>query len=144
GDAIFAANVIGTRNLMEEALRAGIERIVYTSSVATLRCRQDGSSVDESDVLPVHEAIGAYKRSKIVAEQIVLDMVAKRGLPAVIVNPSTPIGPRDMRPKIADLIGRAPPRFKMPGYLALPVAACGEARAWVTKEEPLASWAGVR
>lgn len=206
GDTIFAANVVGTRNLMEEALRAGIERIVYTSSVATLRCRHDGSSVDEIDILPVQEAIGAYKRSKIVAEQVVLDLVAKQGLPAVIVNPSTPIGPRDVRPtptgkiivaaasgripayvdtglnlvhvddvahghllalqrgrigeryilggqnvtfsdmlaEIAELIGRPPPRFKMPWYLALPVAAFGEARAWMTKEEPLASWAGVR
>ncbi len=101
GADIVAANVTGTRNVMEEALRAGVERIVYTSSVATLRCRHDGSAADESDALPVQEAIGAYKRSKILAEQLVRDMVAKRGLPAVIVNPSTPIGPRDKCPPMS-------------------------------------------
>lgn len=96
--AIIEANVGGTRNLMLEALHAGIERIVYTSSVATLSARADGSPADERDPLPARAAIGPYKRSKILAEQIVLEMVRDNGLPAVIVNPSTPVGPRDIRP----------------------------------------------
>jgi dihydroflavonol-4-reductase len=95
---IFAANVEGTRNVMEEALRAGVERIVYTSSVATLGLRADGTAADESVPLAEAQGIGAYKRSKIAAERLVEAMVAERGLPAVIVNPSTPIGPGDVRP----------------------------------------------
>lgn len=95
---IFATNVGGTRHLMEAALRAGVERVVYTSSVATLALRPDGTAADESISLSENEATGAYKRSKIVAERLVREMIANEGLPAVIVNPSTPIGPRDIRP----------------------------------------------
>jgi dihydroflavonol-4-reductase len=94
---IFASNVEGTRNLMEEAMRAGVERVVYTSSVATIALRSDGMA-DETTPLRENEGIGAYKRSKIAAERMVEAMVAERGLAAVIVNPSTPIGPRDVRP----------------------------------------------
>jgi dihydroflavonol-4-reductase len=95
---IFASNVEGTRNVMEEAMRAGVERVVYTSSVATLGLRPDGTAADESVPLSEEQGIGAYKRSKIAAERLVEAMVAERGLAAVIVNPSTPIGPRDVRP----------------------------------------------
>jgi dihydroflavonol-4-reductase len=95
---IFATNVTGTRIVMDEALRAGVERVVYTSSVATLALRADGSPADESIGAPEHSAIGAYKRSKIAAERLVLAMIADQGLPAVIVNPSAPVGPRDVRP----------------------------------------------
>src|SRR5262249_60471907 len=95
---IFAVNVEGTRNLMEEALRAGVERIIHTSSVATLGLHDDGSAADESVPLSEEQGIGAYKRSKIAAERMIEAMVADRGLPAVIVNPSAPIGPRDVRP----------------------------------------------
>lgn len=94
---LFRTNVEGTRNLMQEALRAGVERIVHTSSVATLAPSKDGSPSDEKQELPEHEAIGAYKRSKVEAERLVQSMIAE-GLPAVIVNPSTPVGPRDIRP----------------------------------------------
>ena len=96
-DDLLRANVEGTRIVMEEALRAGVERIVYTSSVATFDLRAGGLA-DETRHLPATEAIGAYKRSKIIAENLVADMVARDRLPAVIVNPSTPIGPRDVRP----------------------------------------------
>jgi dihydroflavonol-4-reductase len=95
---IFATNVEGTRNLMEEAMRAHVERVIYTSSVATLAVRSDGTVSDERMPLREEQGIGAYKRSKIAAERLVEAMVAERGLPAVIVNPSTPIGPRDVRP----------------------------------------------
>ena len=95
---IFASNVEGTRNLMEAALTAGVERVVYTSSVATIAVRADGTAADESVPLREEQGIGAYKRSKIAAERLVEAMVAERGLPAVIVNPSTPIGPRDVKP----------------------------------------------
>jgi dihydroflavonol-4-reductase len=94
---IFASNVEGTRNVMEAAMQASVERVIYTSSVATIRLRPDGSA-DESVGLREDQGIGAYKRSKIAAERLVERMVAERGLPAVIVNPSTPIGPRDVKP----------------------------------------------
>ena len=94
---ILRNNVEGTRILMEEALRAGVERIVYTSSVATVGLR-DGEPADETRVLAAAEAVGAYKKSKVMAERLVDDMVRRAGLPAVTVNPSTPIGPRDVRP----------------------------------------------
>ena len=89
-------NLLGTRTVMQAAKAAGVERIVYTSSVATLSLKQGPS--DETRPLQPEEAIGAYKRSKVVAEREVERMVAEEALPAVIVNPSTPIGPRDGKP----------------------------------------------
>ena len=97
-DDMLHVNVEGTRIVMEEALRAGVERLVYTSSVATLALRGDGSPADETRMLGVEQAIGAYKRSKVLAERVVQDLVETSGLPAVIVNPSAPIGPRDIKP----------------------------------------------
>ena len=91
-------NLEGTRAVMHAAQAAGIERIVYTSSVATLKARTDGVPVDETCRHTEQSAIGAYKRSKLVAERLVERMVADEGLAAVIVNPSTPIGPRDIKP----------------------------------------------
>jgi dihydroflavonol-4-reductase len=97
-DEIIRNNVEGTRAVMTAARDAGVERIVYTSSVATLRLREFGEPADETERLSEDDAIGTYKRSKVVAERIVEDMLASHALPAVIVNPSTPIGPRDVRP----------------------------------------------
>jgi len=96
--AIVRTNVEGTRTIMQAALRAGVERIVHTSSVATLATHGDGRVSDETALLAEADAIGAYKRSKLAAEREVEAMVAREALPAVIVNPSTPIGPRDIRP----------------------------------------------
>ena len=97
-DALVRTNVEGTRNVMQAALRAGCERVIYTSSVATIAARTEPVAVDESTPLDERDAIGAYKRSKVVAERLVQAMVERERLPAVIVNPSTPIGPRDIRP----------------------------------------------
>jgi dihydroflavonol-4-reductase len=96
-EEIQRSNVEGTRLIMEEALSAGVERIVYTSSVATLKLT-DGAASTEDNPLADGEGIGAYKRSKVAAERLVEAMIQRDGLPAVIVNPSTPIGPRDVRP----------------------------------------------
>ena len=115
--SVHATNVTGTRNLMEEAMRAGIERVVYTSSVATLEPKQDGAPADETSSLPVQRAIGAYKQSKVVAEQLVVDMIREKGLPAIIVNPSTPVGPRDMRPTPTGKIIVAAATGKIPVYV---------------------------
>ena len=94
---MLAINVDGTRNLMLAALEAGVERIVYTSSVAALGLRADGPA-DEETPVSYEQVIGTYKKSKYLAEQEVLRLVREKELPAVIVNPSTPIGPRDIRP----------------------------------------------
>ncbi|QUD87907.1 hopanoid-associated sugar epimerase [Phenylobacterium montanum] len=95
---IIQANLKGTGSVMRAALKQGVERIVYTSSVATLRAPDEPIAVDETAPLAPGEGIGAYKESKVVAERLVEKMVAEQGLPAVIVNPSTPIGPRDVKP----------------------------------------------
>jgi dihydroflavonol-4-reductase len=92
------ANLNGAQAVMGAALAAGVERIVYTSSVATLRAADAATVVDETAPLTEAEAIGAYKQSKVAAERLVERMVAEQGLSAVIVNPSTPIGPRDIKP----------------------------------------------
>jgi dihydroflavonol-4-reductase len=115
-DEIIRTNVEGTQHVMEEALRAEVERIVYTSSVAALELRQ-GMPADESRPLAAEKAVGAYKKSKVLAERLVDDMVARRRLPAVIVNPSTPIGPRDVKPTPTGRIIVECARGRMPGYV---------------------------
>ncbi len=97
-EEIVRTNLAGTETVMRAARAAGVERIIYTSSVATLRVAGATAPVDETAAMRPDEAIGAYKRSKVLAERAVERMVAEEGLPAVIVNPSTPIGPRDVRP----------------------------------------------
>ena len=202
---VMSANIEGARHVMQEALREGVARIVYTSSVATLGLRP-GAAADESVPLTEAQGIGAYKKSKIAAERLVERMVASEKLPAIIVNPSTPIGPRDVRPTptgriiveaargripgfvdtglnlvhvddvadghlaalrsgrigeryilggqnvffaemladIAGLVGRRPPRLRVPRTVALSVAYAAEAMARFTGREPLATVDGIR
>jgi len=97
-DELYASNVEGTRHLMAAALKTGIPRVVYTSSVATLGLHADGTSATEDSPVTVADMIGHYKRSKFLAERVIDDLVQQAGLPAVIVNPSTPIGPHDVKP----------------------------------------------
>jgi dihydroflavonol-4-reductase len=96
-EGLLRVNVEGARIVMQEALRAGVERVVHTSSIATLAPERFGLS-NESRSLPLEKAIGAYKRSKILSERLVDAMIASERLPAVIVNPSAPLGPGDLRP----------------------------------------------
>ncbi|GBQ13356.1 hopanoid-associated sugar epimerase [Swaminathania salitolerans] len=95
---MMRANVEGTRRLMLAAQAAGVEKIVYCSSVAALGLTKDASPANETTPITEHDVIGVYKRSKYRAEQEVLKLVRENGLPAVIVNPSTPVGPRDIKP----------------------------------------------
>ncbi len=97
-DRIYKTNVTGTRDLMQVAGQAGVKRIVYTSSVATLGLTADGSAADEDTPVTLADMVGHYKRSKFLAEEEVRWLIKHEGLPIVIVNPSTPIGPRDVRP----------------------------------------------
>lgn len=105
-----------TRIVMEAALAAGVERIVYTSSVATLLPRDQGAA-DETRAAREQDVVGAYKRSKVLAERLVEAMVVERGLPAVIVNPSTPIGPRDVKPTPTGRIIVEAANGRMPAFV---------------------------
>ncbi|MHB1205621.1 MAG: hopanoid-associated sugar epimerase, partial [Rhodospirillaceae bacterium] len=95
--AMYATNVGSTVDLLRRAADAGAERMVYTSSVATLGIPKDGSIADETTPVDLAEMIGPYKRSKYMAEDAVRAL-ARDGLPVVIVNPSAPVGPRDVKP----------------------------------------------
>lgn len=97
-EVMMKANVEGTRRLMLAAMKAGVKRIVYCSSVAALATAHDGIPATESSPVTEDQIVGVYKRSKYRAEQEVLRLVREEGLPAVIVNPSTPVGPRDIKP----------------------------------------------
>ena len=115
--ALVRTNVDGTRLVMQAALRAGAERVVYTSSVATLATRPSGDAADETAPLDERAAVGAYKRSKVAAERVVEAMVARDGLQAVIVNPSTPVGPRDIKPTPTGRIIVEAARGRVPAYV---------------------------
>ena len=89
---IYESNVTGTQNLLEAARRAGVERFVYTSTVATIAVPRAGGLPNEATRAALDEMIGHYKRSKFLAEQLAM-RAAEAGLPVVIVNPTTPVGP---------------------------------------------------
>lgn len=114
---LYATNVEGTRALMQAALDAGVTRIVYTSSVAVLGIPKDGTPGDEETPVTLADMIGDYKRSKYLGEQVVAGMVHDHGLPAVIVNPSTPIGPRDIRPTPTGRMVLDAATGRMPAYV---------------------------
>jgi dihydroflavonol-4-reductase len=204
---IYDVNVTGTRNIMAAAARAGVSRIVYTSSVATLGLIRNGTPADENTPVSAADMVGDYKRSKFLAEAEVKRLADEEGLPVVIVNPSTPVGPRDIKPtptgriivdaasgrmpayvdtglnlvhvddvavghllalesgkvgeryvlgavnlslkeilaEIAAVVGRKPPRVRLPHNLVLPVAYLSEAWARVTGgDEPRVTVVGVR
>jgi dihydroflavonol-4-reductase len=114
---MFQSNVEGTRHLMTAAAEAGIRRIVYTSSVATLLPRAGGSPAGEEDAGGAGDMIGAYKQSKHAAEVVVRQLIERHGLPAVIVHPSTPIGPRDIKPTPTGKMVVDAASGRMPAYV---------------------------
>lgn len=116
-EEIYRNNVDGTRDIMRAAGAAGVERIVYTSSVATLGLHHDGSPADEKTPSTLQTMIGNYKRSKFMAEELVRKMIDEEGLPAVIVNPSTPIGPRDIKPTPTGRMIAEAVAGRMPAYM---------------------------
>ena len=204
---MMAANVDGTRNLMLAAGDAGASRIVYTSSVAVLGLHDDRTPADETTPSRLEDMIGPYKQSKFLAEAEVMALVEDRGLPIVIVNPSTPVGPRDVKPtptgrliveaaagrmpayvdtglnlvhvndvaeghwlahergqtgrryilggenmrlqsilgQVAKLVGRRPPKVRLPHGLVMPIAYISEAVARLGRNrEPMTTVDGVR
>jgi dihydroflavonol-4-reductase len=202
---LYQTNVDGTRNILEASRQAGVRRVVYTSSVATVGIPADGSPGNEDTPVGVGDMIGHYKRSKFLAEQLVRE-TALSGIPVVIVNPSTPIGPGDVKPtptgqmvldaaagrmpayvdtglnivhvddvaaghllafhrgrpgeryilggqdmtlreilfEIAQLMGRKPPRIRLPTGVVLPIAYIAEAVARVTGRPGRITLEGVR
>lgn len=113
---MYAANVDGTRELLRLAREVGVERVVYTSSVATMGFKSDGSVVDEDTPVSLADMIGHYKRSKFLGEQEAIK-AAQAGQHVLILNPTTPIGPGDAKPTptgriIVDFLNR-----KFPAYV---------------------------
>jgi dihydroflavonol-4-reductase len=93
----YAANVEGTRCVLEAARMEGIERIVYTSSIAALGVHADRTPATENTPATLADRVGHYQRSKFMAQQVAFDYV-RRGLPVVLVNPTTPVGVGDLKP----------------------------------------------
>ncbi|HEY9549380.1 MAG TPA: hopanoid-associated sugar epimerase [Kiloniellaceae bacterium] len=114
---LIRTNVEGTRRLMAAALRQGVERVVYTSSVAVLGKSSDGAPADEDTAVCLADMIGAYKRSKFLAEEAVCRLQREEGLPVVIVNPSTPFGPRDVKPTPTGRLVVAAAAGRMPAFV---------------------------
>ncbi len=114
--AMYAANVEGTRALLKIAREEGVRRFVYTSSVATMAFRSDGTIVDEATPVTLDHMVGHYKRSKFMAEQVALEAAAT-GQQVMVLNPTTPIGAGDIKPTptgeiVVDFLNR-----KFPAYV---------------------------
>tara|TARA_B100000686_G_scaffold167698_1_gene175119 strand:+ start:453 stop:1451 length:999 start_codon:yes stop_codon:yes gene_type:complete len=116
-EVMYDINVKGTQELILAAFEADVSRIVYTSSVATLGVSLDGNPANENTPSSLENMTGHYKRSKFLAEQVVLNLTNKYQLPLVIVNPSTPIGPRDFRPTPTGRIVLDTLCGRMPAYM---------------------------
>ena len=117
-EIMYDINVKGTKELILAAFESGVSRIVYTSSVATLGLNLDGNPANENTPSSFENMIGHYKQSKFLAEQQVLHLTNKYQLPLVIVNPSTPIGPRDIRPTPTGRIVLDTLCGRMPAYMS--------------------------
>lgn len=202
---LYLTNVEGTRNILTAARKVGVQRAVYTSSVATIGIPSDGTPGEERTPVSLTNMIGHYKRSKYLGEEVARD-AARMGMPVVIVNPSTPVGPGDIKPtptgqlvldaasgrmpayvdtglnivhvddvaaghllafergrageryilggedmtletilaQIAQLVGRRPPRIRLPYAAVLPVAYMAEAFAKISGRSGRVTLEGVR
>ena len=112
---LYRANAGGTENVLAAAAGAGVGRVVYTSSVGALGLTKDGSPADETTPVARDEVVGHYKKSKYDAERVA-EAWAARGLPVVIVNPSTPVGELDVKPTptgqlVVDFLNRRLPAY---------------------------------
>ena len=128
--ALYQSNVEGTGNVLQAAREAGARRIVYTSSVATMGFGNNGRLTDESAPVTLSNMIGDYKRSKFMAERLVVE-AAKAGQNVVIVNPTTPVGERDIKPTptgqiIVDFLRRKFPAYVDTGLNLVDVVDCAE------------------
>jgi dihydroflavonol-4-reductase len=130
GREIYDSNVEGTRNILNAAKEAGVRRVVYTSSVATMGFGNNGRMTDEATPVTLSNMISDYKRSKFMAEQLVIE-AAHGGQNVVMVNPTTPIGERDIKPTptgriVVDFLKRKFPAYVDTGLNLLDVRDCAE------------------
>jgi dihydroflavonol-4-reductase len=136
-DEMYHINVGGTEAILETALECGLSKVVYTSSVGTLGNPGDGTPGTEDTPVTLADMVGTYKKSKFLAERVAETFIA-RGLPLVIVNPSTPVGPRDVKPTptgkiIVDFLKRRMPAYLETGLNIIDVKDC--ARGHVLAEQ---------
>jgi dihydroflavonol-4-reductase len=125
---MYRSNVDGTRSLLQAARRNNVHRLVYTSSVATIGFRTNGSLADEDSPVSVSEMIGHYKRSKFMAEQVALE-AGRSGMHVVTVNPTTPVGDGDVKPTptgriVLDFLKRKFPAYVETGLNLVDVREC--------------------
>jgi len=130
GQELYDSNVEGTRNILQAAKECGIRRVVYTSSVATMGFGNNGRLTDESTPVTLSNMIGHYKRSKFMAERLVIE-AARGGQDVVMVNPTTPIGERDIKPTptgqiVVDFLKRKFPAYVDTGLNLVDVHDCAE------------------
>jgi dihydroflavonol-4-reductase len=116
-EAMIRTNVDGTVALIRAATAAGVRRIVYTSSVATLRLSPNGEPVDEDSSATIEDMVGTYKRSKFLAEREVLRLVEREGAPVIVVQPTAPVGPGDVRPTPTGRVVLETATGRMPAYV---------------------------
>jgi dihydroflavonol-4-reductase len=136
-EQMYRANVEGTRAILQAAQEAGVRRVVYTSSVATMGFTGNGAPCNEDSPVALSNMIGHYKRSKFMAEQVVLE-AGRNGVNVVLVNPTTPIGEQDIKPTptgriIVDFLNRQFPAYVDTGLNLVDVTEC--ARAHITAIE---------
>jgi len=128
GKELYDSNVDGTRNILQAARESGVGRVVYTSSVATMGFGNNGKVTDENTPVALGDMIGDYKRSKFLAEQLVI-AAARGGQDVVVVNPTTPIGERDIKPTptgriVVDFLNRKFPAYVDTGLNLVDVRDC--------------------
>jgi dihydroflavonol-4-reductase len=127
-DEMYRSNVGGTRAILEAARNRGVERVVYTSSVATMGFTRDGHPADEESPVSLADMIGHYKRSKFMAEQVAME-AGRSGLHVVTVNPTTPVGEQDVKPTptgriVVDFLKRKFPAYVDTGLNLVDVREC--------------------
>jgi len=129
-EQMYRSNVEGTRAVLDAAFRHGVRRVVYTSSVATMGFLDDGEAASEDSPVSLTGMIGHYKRSKFVAEQLALEYgCSRKGTDVVVVNPTTPMGARDVKPTptgriVVDFLKRKFPAYVDTGLNLVDVEEC--------------------
>ena len=129
-EEMYRANVEGTRAILEAARRNQVRRVIYTSSVATMGFTSNGQPADETSPVSIKNMIGPYKRSKFMAEQLAIE-AARAGQDVVIVNPSTPVGERDIKPTptgriVVDFLKKKFPAYVDTGLNLVDVQQCAQ------------------
>ncbi len=127
---LYDSNVKGTRNILQAARDSGVRRVIYTSSVATMGFGNNGRLTDEKSPVTLSNMIGDYKRSKFLAEQLVIE-AGRSGQNVVMVNPTTPVGERDIKPTpsgqiVVDFLRRKFPAYVDTGLNLVDVVDCAE------------------